>query len=62
MVKKLPAEVGDARDVGLRPGLRRSPGGEMAPYSSSLAWSIPWAENSGRLQAHGMGLQRVRHN
>ena len=62
MVKKLPADVGDARDVGSIPGLRRSPGGEMAPDSSRLAWNIPWAENSGRLQSHGMGLQRVRNN
>ena len=27
MVKKLPANTGDMRDVGLIPGLRRSPGG-----------------------------------
>ena len=28
---------------------------EMAPYSSILAWKIPWMEEPGRLQS--MGLQ-----
>ena len=31
----------------------------MAPYSSTLAWKIPWMEEPGRLQS--MGLQRVGH-
>ena len=31
----------------------------MAPYSSTLAWKIPWTEESGRLQS--MGSLRVRH-
>ena len=32
---------------------------EMAPYSSTLAWKIPWTEECGRLQS--MGSQRVGH-
>ena len=32
----------------------------MAPYSSTLAWKIPWMEEPGGLQS--MGLLRVRHN
>ena len=32
----------------------------MAPNSSTLAWKIPWTEESGRLQS--MGLRRVRHD
>ena len=32
----------------------------MAPYSSTLAWKIPWTEEPGRLQS--MGSQRVRHD
>ena len=32
----------------------------MAPYSSTLAWKIPWAEEPGRLQS--MGSLRVRHD
>ena len=31
---------------------------EMATYSSTLAWKIPWMEEPGGLQS--MGLQRVR--
>ena len=31
----------------------------MAPYSSTLAWKIPWMEKAGRLQS--MGLLRVEH-
>ena len=32
----------------------------MAPHSSTLAWKIPWTEDSGGLQP--MGLHRVGHN
>ena len=32
----------------------------MATHSSTLAWEIPWTEESGRL--HSMGSQRVGHN
>ena len=32
----------------------------MAPYSSTLAWKIPWTEELGRLWS--MGLLRVRHD
>ena len=32
----------------------------MAPYSSTLAWKIPWMEEPGMLQS--MGLLRVRHD
>ena len=31
----------------------------MAPYSSTLAWKIPWMEEPPRLQS--MGLLRVGH-
>ena len=33
---------------------------EMATYSVTLAWKIPWTGKPGRLQS--MGLQRVRHD
>ena len=33
---------------------------EMATYSSTLAWKIPWMEEPGRLQP--IGSKRVRHN
>ena len=32
----------------------------MAPHSSTLAWKIPWTEESGSLQS--MGSLRVRHD
>ena len=32
----------------------------MAPYSSTLAWKIPWTEEPGRLQS--MGSLRAGHD
>ena len=32
----------------------------MATHSSTLAWEIPWTEESGGLQS--MGSQKVRYN
>ena len=32
----------------------------LAPYSSTLAWKIPWMKEPGRLQS--MGLLGVGHN
>ena len=32
----------------------------MAPHSSTLAWEIPWMEETGRLKS--MGLRRVGHD
>ena len=37
-----------------------SPEKAMAPYSSTLAWKIPWTEEPGRLQS--MGSLRVGHD
>ena len=33
---------------------------EMAIYSSTIAWKIPWTEELGRLQS--VGSQRIGHN
>ena len=33
---------------------------EMAIYSSTIAWKLPWTEEPGRLQS--MGSQRVGHD
>ena len=41
----------NVRDLGLIPGLGRSPGEEMATHSSILAWKIPWTEEPGGLQS-----------
>ena len=44
------------RSLGLEDPLEK----EMATYSRTLAWKIPWMEDPGRLQT--IGLQRVGHN
>ena len=52
VVKNLPANAGDVRDVGSIPGLGRYPRGEgSATHSSILAWRIPWTEEPGGLQS-----------
>ena len=38
VVKNLPANAGDIKDVDSIPGSGRSPGEEQATHSSSLAW------------------------
>ena len=60
VIKNLPANAGDLRDVGPVPGLRRSPGEGNATHSSILPWEIPWTEEPSGLQF--MGSQRVGHD
>ena len=63
VVKNLPANAGDARDVGLIPGSRRSPGledpleEEMATHYSLLTWITPW---TGAWQARSHGVSKNR--
>ena len=52
MVKNLPANAGDARDIrslGQEDPLEE----EMATHSSILVWNIPWTEESGGLHPWG---------
>ena len=57
MVKNLPGmQEAKVSSLGWEDSLEK----QMATHSSILAWRIPWAEESDRLQF--MGLQRVRHN
>ena len=52
VVKNPSANVGD---MGLIPGLGRSPAEGMAIHFSILAWRIPWTEEPGRVcMAHGV--------
>ena len=51
MVKNLPVNAGDSRNIGPIPGSGRSPGVEMATLSSSLAWKISWTGDPGGLQS-----------
>ena len=66
MVKDLPVNEGNVRDMGLIAGSGRSLGQKdpmkegLATHFSILAWKIPWTEEPGGLQS--IGLQRVRHN
>ena len=57
MVKHLPA----MQETRVRSLVREEPLEKaMATYSSTLAWKIPWMEESGGLQS--MQYQRVGHN
>ena len=44
VVKNLPANVGDLRDVSSIPGPGRPPGEGNSNHSSILAWRISWTE------------------
>ena len=60
MVKNLPANAGDLRDMDLTLG-REDPLEEgMATHSSILAWRIPRTEDPGGLQS--VGVRRVGHD
>ena len=58
MVKNLSASAGDARDLGLIPGLGRSSGGGNGNLLQYLAWRTLWAEEPGGLCS--IGLQRLK--
>ena len=60
VVKNLPVNAGDVRDVGSIPGLGISPVGGHATCSSILGLKIPWTEEYGGLQS--MSFQKVGHN
>ena len=60
VVKNLPANVEDTRDMGLISGLGRSLGKEIATHSGILAWKIPWTEEAVGLQS--IGSPRVRRD
>ena len=49
VVKNLPANAGDVKDVGLIPGLGRCSGEGNGNLFSMLAWRIPWTEEPGEL-------------
>ena len=50
VVKKLPANAGDMRDMGLIPGSGGFPGEGNGNFSI-LAWRIPWTEELNELQS-----------
>ena len=60
LVAQMVKNACDAGDLGLIPGLGRSPKKGMATHSSILAWRITQTEEPGRLWS--MGLQRVQQD
>ena len=55
MVKNLPANTEEVRDVGWIPGSGRSPGrGYGNPLQYSCLENIPWTEEPGGLQSMGL--------
>ena len=59
VVKNLPANAGDVRDMVESLDWENSLEEGKAIHSSILAWRIPWIEEPGRLKS--IGLQRVGH-
>ena len=53
VVKNLPANAGDARDVDSILGQKNPLKEEMATHSSILAWRIQWTQEPGGLQSMG---------
>ena len=60
VLKNVPSNAGDIRNMGLIPGSGSSPGGQHGTHSGILAWRIPWTEEPWGLQS--MGLPRVGHD
>ena len=60
MVKNLPVNAGDVRNLGLINGSGRSPGAGHGNPLQYFVWRIPWTEEPGELQS--IGLQRVGHD
>ena len=60
VVRNLPANAGDIRDVVSVPRSGRCPRGGHGNPLSILAWRVPWTEEPGELQT--IELQRVRYD
>ena len=60
MVKNLPADAGDAREMGSTQGQENPLEKERTIRPSILAWKIPQTEKPGGLQS--MELQKVGHD
>ena len=58
VVKNLPSKAEDVRDVGLTPGLGRSPGEELGNILQYSCLENPWTGSP--VGSSPLGLQRVR--
>ena len=54
MIKNLPANTEDARDMGSIPGSGRSPGEGSDNPLQYFALKIPWTEEPGEVQSTGL--------
>ena len=59
MVKNLPANTGDIRDMGSIPGLENPLEKGVATHSSILAWRIPWTEEPDGPQSMGVAKSQA---
>ena len=59
MVKNLPANTGDLRDMSSVLRWGRSPEKGTVTHSSILVWRIPWTEESGGLQSMGVSQSQT---
>ena len=62
VIKNLPTNAGDTRDVVSISGLERSLEYEMTNHSSILAWKIPFNGQRSLTGYSTRGSQRVRHD
>ena len=60
MVKNLPVNAGDIRDMGSILGQEDSLEEGMATHSSILAWRNPWTEEPGGLQPMGVAKSQTQ--
>ena len=60
MVKNLPASVGDIRDIGSIPGLRRTPGGEHRNPLQYSCLENPMERGAWRATVHGVAKSWTR--
>ena len=60
VVKNLPANAGDVRDMRSIPGLEEPLEGGTATQFSILAWRLPWTEEPGGLQSTGVAKSQTQ--
>ena len=60
VVKNLPANARDVRDVNLIPAQEDPLEKKMATQSSIPAWEIPWTEEAGRATVRGVTKNQTR--
>ena len=62
VVKSLPNNAGEIRDMDSTPKSERAPGVGNGNHSSILAWRIPWPEKPGKLLYGVRGVTKSQHD